>query len=148
MFSAENMSRFNRRVAGFHIHIGYTLLTPDITKLVMNRYIAKAFDFFVVYPSRQHHNDPFREKYYGGYGNYRDTAYGNECRALGGFFTDDKYLSWAYQQAIKSVVYCSDKDNLLKLDQVGVLDTNDRLLASKYYAMLGIELADQLIKNS
>lgn len=146
-FAAANMSRFNKRVAGFHIHIGYKLEDEGyITKSSMNRYIAKAFDYFVVFPSRQYHSDPFREEYYGGYGNYRDTAYGNECRALGGFFTDDKYLGWTYDQTIKAIEYCSNPDNLPKLDQVDVLETKNLDLANKYYKILEIDLNDQLIK--
>jgi hypothetical protein len=146
-FQADNMSRFNKRVAGFHIHIGYTLLNDSISKKEMDKFIARAFDYFVVFPARQHHNDPFREKYYGGYGNYRNTPYGNECRALGGFFTDDEYLPWVYRQTIKAVTFCSDPENVEKLMSVDVLSTGDLELANKFYGVLGISLPDQLIKK-
>lgn len=147
-FSAENMSRFNKRVAGAHQHIGYELTTDKATKRKMNRYIAKAFDFFVVYPARLHHNDLFREKFYGEYGNYRDCpAYGVECRSLGGFFTHDDYLPWVYDQTIKSIEFCSNEENLKLLDAVDQPKTDDTELMNKYYDILGIDLKKQLIKN-
>ena len=77
MFSAENMSHLPKRVAGLHIHVGYKLLSDEYSQRSINRSIAKAFDYFVVWPSRQLHNDEFRAKYYGNYGVYRDCpAYG------------------------------------------------------------------------
>lgn len=148
MFSAENMGRFNKRVAGAHQHIGYELTTDKLTKRKMNRYIAKAFDFFVVYPARLHHNDEFREKFYGEYGNYRDCpAYGVECRSLGGHFTDDKYLAWVYEQTIKTIEFCSIDTNIQLLDLVDQPVTKDSKLMTKYYDILKINLDLQTIKN-
>ena len=146
-FSAENMSFMPQRVAGHHHHIGYQLLTGTITQKVMNRYIAKAFDYFVVFPARQHHNDEFRAKYYGNYGVYRDCpAYGLEARALGGHFTADEHLAWAYEQTIKAVEFCSEDDNLPLLLSVKAPVTEDVEFTLTQYEILGVNLSDQLIK--
>jgi len=143
-FAAENMAMFNARVAGAHQHIGYTLLTDKITKKMMNSFIAKAFDYFVIYPSRVHHNDPFRAKYYGEYGNYRDTSYGLEVRALGGYFNADKYLGWIYDQTIKTIEFCSVGDNLKILNVMGSPEFGD---VNKHYETLNINLKEQLIND-
>ena len=147
-FSAENMSFMPIRVAGHHHHIGYQLLTDDLSLSQMNRYIAKAFDYFVVYPARQHFNDEFRAKYYGNYGVYRDCPYGLEARALGGHFTADEHLAWTYEQTIKAVHYCADPDNLKLLDMVEAPITEDAEVTEKFYAILGIDLNKQLIKET
>lgn len=148
-FSAENMSFMPIRVAGHHHHIGYFLTEEcQLNKKQMNRYIAKAFDYFVVYPARQHHNDEFRAKYYGNYGVYRDCpAYGVECRALGGHFTADEHLAWTYEQTIKAVRYCSNHENLVLLDSVKAPVTEDAEFTLGQYAVLGIDLNEQLIKE-
>lgn len=146
-FSAENMSFMPIRVAGHHHHIGYQLLTDDLSLNQMNRYIAKAFDYFVVYPARQHHNDEFRAKYYGNYGVYRDCPYGLEARALGGHFTADEHLAWTYEQTIKAIHYCADPENLKLLDLVEAPVTEDVESTLKFYDVLGINLDDQLIKE-
>ena len=148
-FSAENMSFMPTRVCGDHQHIGYELLTDKMGESRMNRYIAKAFDYFVTFPSRQHHNDEFRAKYYGNYGVYRDCpSYGGvECRALGGHFTADEHLEWTYKQTIKAVEYCSIQENLALLDAVNAPITEDLSKTVEYYDILGINLSDQLIKD-
>lgn len=149
-FSAENMSFMPIRVAGDHQHIGYFLLeNAEISQRKMNRYIAKAFDYFVTFPSRQHHNDEFRAKYYGSYGVYRDCpAYGLECRALGGHFTHDDHLEWVYNQTIKAVEYCSESENLELLDMVESPITENVEQSLVWYKMLGIDIDKQLIINS
>ena len=148
-FSAENMSHLPYRVSGTHLHCGYTLLSDTLTKRQMNRYIAKAFDYFATYPSRQHHNDEFRAKYYGNYGVYRDAdAYGLEVRALGGHFGADEHLAWMYEQIIKTVHYCADLENLKLLDMVEAPITEDAEVTEKFYAILGIDLNNQLIKET
>lgn len=145
-FAAENMSHLPLRVAGDHQHIGYELLTDKYTKKEMNRFIARAFDYFCVFPSRQHHNDEFRAKYYGPYGVYRDCpAYGLEVRALGGHFTAQEHLSWVYQQTIKAVEFCNVEANLELLEQVDSPRTEDLALSKQYYDFLGINLNEQLI---
>jgi len=147
-FSAENMSFMPVRVAGHHHHIGYELLTNTMGQSRMNRYIAKAFDYFVTFPSRQHHNDEFRAKYYGNYGVYRDCpAYGLEARALGGHFTADEHLEWTYNQTIKAVEYCALQENLDRLDAVKAPITEDLATTLEYYKVLEIELSEQLIKD-
>lgn len=147
-FSAENMSHLPMRVCGDHQHIGYTLLSEEISPRKMNRYIAKAFDYFVTWPSRQHHNDDFREKYYGPYGVYRDCpAYGLECRALGGHFTHPEHLSWVYQQTIKAVEFCANPENLEALDKVQAPVTKDLKSTLEGYAVLGLDYKQFLIKE-
>ena len=147
-FSAENMSHLPKRVAGLHLHAGYQLVTDTLTKRQMNRYIAKAFDYFAVFPSRQHFNCEFRAKYYGNYGVYRDAdAYGLEVRALGGHFGADEHLAWMYEQIIKTIQYCSNSDNLPLLDSVKAPVTEDIEFTMGQYAVLGIDLNEQLIKE-
>lgn len=149
-FSAENMSHMPQRVCGHHHHIGYSLSDGcQLTRKQMNRYIAKAFDYFVVFPARQHHNDEFRAKYYGNYGVYRDCpSYGGvECRALGGHFTADEHLAWTYEQTIKAVQYCALLENLDRLDSVKAPVTEDTEFTMSQYAVLGIDLNEQLIKE-
>lgn len=113
----------------------------------MNRYIARAFDYFCVYPSRLHHNDEFRAKYYGPYGVYRDCVYGLEVRALGGHFTAPEHLSWVYQQTIKAVEFCNTESNLKLLESVDAPIFDDKALTMQNYAVLGIDLNEQLIKE-
>lgn len=147
-FEAENMSHLPIRVAGDHQHVGYQLLTDKYTQRQMNRYIARAFDYFCVYPSRLHHNDEFRAKYYGPYGVYRDCpAYGLEVRALGGHFTAPEHLSWVYRQTIKSVVFCSNEENLNLLESVDAPIFEDPKFTQSQYDILGINLEEQLIKE-
>lgn len=147
-FQAENMSHLPIRVCGDHQHIGYTLLTDDIGQRKMNRYIAKAFDYFVTWPSRQHHNDDFRARYYGPYGVYRDCPeYGLECRALGGHFTHPEHLEWVYKNTIKAVIYCADEENLTLLDAVEAPATEDVEQTLRNYAVLGINYDELLIKT-
>ena len=147
LFTADDLTKKRRRSCGNHVHVGYQLLTDKYTQKQMNRYIAKAFDYFVTYPSRLHHNDEFREKYYGNYGVYRDTQYGNECRALGGYFTGDKYLEWVYEQTIKAVQFCSEEVNLQKLDKIGSPVTKDAEYTQFQYDILEINLKEQLVKT-
>jgi hypothetical protein len=147
-FSAENMSHLPVRVSGTHLHCGYTLLSDSLTKKQMNRYIAKAFDYFAVFPSRQHFNCEFRAKYYGNYGVYRDApAYGLEVRALGGHFGADEHLAWMYEQIIKTIEYCSNSENLPLLDSVKAPVTEDVEFTMSQYMVLGIDLNKQLIKE-
>ena len=102
------------------------------------------FDYFVVYPSRQIYNDPVRAKYYGDYGNFRITSYGVECRSLGGYFTDDKYLSWLFDQSMKIFDFCGNPDNIKLLDLVGTPDEN----TEENYKVLGINLHEKLYENN
>jgi len=148
-FSAENMSFMPIRVAGGHIHCGYFLTEgSQVTQKQMNRYIAKAFDYFVVFPARQHHNDEFRAKYYGNYGVFRDCQYGVEARALGGHFMADEHLAWVYEQTIKAITYCANHENLPLLDSIKAPVTEDVEFTMSQYAVLGIDLNEQLIKEN
>lgn len=113
----------------------------------MNGAIARAFDYFVVYPARLHHNDEFRAKYYGIYGSYRDTSYGLEVRSLGGYFSKDKFLGWIYDNTIKMLEFCSSLENIEKLKKVDSLyETVDSKLIKSYYSTLGVNINKLLIK--
>ena len=149
IFSAEDMSHLPIRVSGTHLHVGYSLSEDcKISKKDMNRAIARAFDYFMVYPSRLIHNDKFRSKYYGIYGCYRDTSYGLEVRALGGYFSQDKYLGWIYDGIIKSVEFCSNLENIDKLKKVNSLyNETAQATVDKYYEILGINLTELQFKD-
>ena len=67
-----------------------------------------------------------------------------ECRSLGGYFGDDKYLSWIFDQGMKIFDYCSNPDNIKLLDLVGAPDEN----AEESYKVLGINLEEQLYENN
>lgn len=143
MKSPDNLSKLNHRVAGFHIHIGYEY-SGDISSDFMAMYIARAFDYFVVYPSRVHYNDKIRAKYYGDYGNFRIKPYGVEVRSLGGFFTQDKFLPWIWDQTMKTLEFCSKESNLELLDQVDPPEYNTK----QNYKLLNINLNKQLYGNT
>ena len=128
---ADDMSDMNHRVAGFHIHIGYDTY---LDKTFLNQIIAKAFDYFLVYPSRLKHNDEIRSVYYGGYGNYRDKEYGLECRSLGGKFTEDKYLGKVYDNVMKMIKFINSTDGIEKIINLG------NSFSEAHYNMLGINI--------
>ena len=89
----------NTRQIGFHIHIGYEISEDcNYSKKDLNIAITRAFDALISYQSDKIHESKERRKYYGKFGSYRDKPYGVECRSLGGFFTQDKYLEWIYDQ--------------------------------------------------
>lgn len=140
--SPKDLATLNWRVAGFHIHLGYEY-EGDIQSDYIAMYIARAFDYFVVYPSRQIFDDPIRAKYYGDYGNFRIKSYGVECRSLGGHFCDDKYLDWVYEQSIKAVKFCDNPENIEKLDQVNSPEFDSEL----NYKFLNINLEEQIYGN-
>jgi hypothetical protein len=105
------------RPVGFHIHMGYDNPTIYPSELLANA-IARAYDIFVVYPSLEIHSDERRWKNYGGYGKFREKPYGLEVRSLGGFFTQDKYLSWVFDQSYKAFLYaCENVEILLGMEE-------------------------------
>lgn len=130
--------RNNKRQAGFHIHISYTINDKcDIFKREMNGLIAKAMDCFLGMPSDEILFSEERRGSYGVLGAYRDTSYGLEYRSLGGFFTASEYLPWVYDQTIKAIDFCKSIENLELL----------RTLTSannKNYEKLNISLAKQI----
>lgn len=115
LVSADNLASSLNRSAGFHIHIGYEKIDNSIREKELNKALAKAYDFFCINPSRLHHYDKFRSNNYGVFGAYRNKPYGVEVRSLGGFFSNDEYLEWVYNQAIKSVKFISNPTNLRKI---------------------------------
>lgn len=130
------------RSAGMHIHISYDIVDKNcgINKTEFNRLIAKAMDYFVGIPSDQIFYSGERRKFYGALGSYRNTNYGGvEYRSLGGFFTQDKYLGWIYDQTMKAIDYCKEIHNIELLREIHSPDV-------KNYEILGINLEEQLIK--
>lgn len=105
---AENMSRIKTRVAGFHIHIGYE---SDLEKHIMDNFIARAFDLFLTIPSYQINPDKTRLKYYGGLGNFRSKPYGIECRSLGSFMSQDRFLGPIVDKVTQMFEYLNDSNN-------------------------------------
>lgn len=120
--------RSNLRTAGFHIHLGLayegtyqdinsqqTKSLKDLTntalekviKFHINRVIVKIFDLLVTNTSRHIHVHQERAKGYGSFGAFRNTPYGLECRSLGGYFTQKKYLWWVAEQSIRAISHTS-----------------------------------------
>lgn len=113
---ANDLASENFRTCGFHIHIGYDKTSDNpFNRGVFNKIIAKAFDLFVIIPSMFTHFDRRRFENYGGLGQYRDTPYGLECRSLGGFFVDEKYLPWVIEQTCRMLTYVKDYGNASSL---------------------------------
>jgi len=104
----------NWRTAGFHIHVGYEN-TSEYPMEVVNIAIARAFDFFALLPANAYHRDTRRDNNYGGFGKFRHKPYGLELRGLSGYYSEDRFLKWAYNQTIKTV------DFVLKGDLVETL---------------------------
>lgn len=147
---ANDLSSVNYRTAGFHIHIGYDRDDEcSLSQLTMNKLIARAFDLFVVIPSYIEQFDIRRFGNYGGVGQYRDTSYGLECRSLGSYFSNDKYLPWVIKQTNKALDYVNKEENLFSLlyMEKPILKTNSNgefLFDSSIYDELGISFEEQL----
>ena len=125
---ADNLSRIPERVAGFHIHLGYSW--NGLPKVATHIIVAKAFDLFVTSPSREIYMDEIRKKYYGRFGSYRSKPYGVECRSLGGHFLQDKYLSWIWDRIEMMADYLSSLDLYSKAMQElrhGRLNTSEQM---------------------
>jgi len=150
---AKDISASSARTCGFHLHIGYDKDDNVIwSKETINNVIAKAYDMFVVLPSCMIHVDQRRFENYGGLGQYRETSYGLELRSLGGFFVDEKYLSWVFDQLEKAIEYVQDEENLYYLMYMekpvvnfkGGLFTFD----SSVYDKIELSFNNQLIKTN
>jgi hypothetical protein len=128
------------RTAGFHIHVGYENKSK-YPKEIVNIAIARAFDFFAVFPSRFEKSDIRRDENYGAYGSFRHKPYGLELRALSGYFAKDCYLKWVYTQTIKAV------DFVLEYDLVeDMLDlTKEHLNTISAESKLGIMLSSEKV---
>lgn len=131
----------NFRVAGFHIHISYNVLSDDdkYNRAVLNEAIARAFDYFVTMPSDEIRLTRERRDNYGAYGSFRDTPYGLECRSLGGYFTDDKFLGWVYDQTIKAIDFVANPENFEKLIAL-------KTPSKENYKFLNIDLQEQILE--
>jgi hypothetical protein len=148
---AKDLSQESIRTAGFHIHIGYDC-DGIWNKETLNAIITKAFDIFVIIPSCLTQVDQRRFENYGGLGQYRDTSYGVECRSLGAFFVDDKYLPWVFRQTVRALDYIQNEENLYKLMYLGKPDARFKggifSFSSAIYPDLGINLSEQLIRTN
>ena len=113
------LANMNTRQIGFHIHIGYDVLSNKYSKDEYNVAITRAFDAFISKPSDEVHYSKNRRNYYGKLGSYRDKPYGVECRSLGGYFTQDKYLGWIYDQVEAILEYVDENiDYILEVDSI------------------------------
>ncbi len=110
----------NTRQIGFHIHIGYEIPEDSkYSKQQLNIAITRAFDALISYQSDKVHYSEIRRKYYGKLGSYRDKPYGVECRSLGGFFTQKKYLGWIYDQVMNIEEFVNENiDEILEAKNV------------------------------
>lgn len=118
------LDQLKTRQAGCHIHIGYEMLSDKYSKEEYDTAIARVFDAFLAAPSDTAHYCEIRREYYGQLGSYRPKDYGLECRALGAFFSQDKYLGWIYDQTAKVFDYVNEN-----IDAVLKTETLEELLA-------------------
>lgn len=141
---AEDMSSFEFRVSGCHIHIGYT---SHYKQEVVNPIIVKAFDLFLTIPFKHHTSDEIRDKYYGGFGQYRDKKYGLECRSLGGFAFNPKYHSKIYDNLMKMIEFINSYDSMIDIieDFKFVDEFNIKKYPNRIYKRLNINYSDLLI---
>ena len=119
------------RQIGFHIHIGYEIIDEKYSKHDCNVAITKAFDTFLSNQSDSIHFSKVRRKYYGRFGSFRNKPYGVECRSLGGYFTQDKYLSWIYDQVTNVIDFVNENiEEILKaetIQQINEINTNKKI---------------------
>lgn len=150
---ANDLSDVNYRTAGFHLHFGYSLNSENpYRKDIFNKIITKAFDMFVVIPSMYKYVDRRRFENYGGLGQFRHTSYGVECRSLGAYFADERYLPWVIEQSCKALSFVkkhSNCDALLALEKpiVKFLENGMFTFDSSIYDDLEISLNEQLINE-
>jgi len=95
-----NLSKCNFRVAGCHLHIGYTG-SKELNRTNMDIAIGRLFDLFVTVPSQIIKPEPERIETYGRWGMIRRKPYGVECRTLSSYFTQSEYLPWIWDQIVK-----------------------------------------------
>lgn len=151
---ANDLSSENFRTAGFHIHIGYELNSENpFIKEVFNKIIAKAFDLFVIIPSAEIYIDKRRFENYGGLGQYRNTSYGVECRSLGGFFVDEKYLPWVIEQTCKMLSFLKNYSNSLNIltmeKPIAKFTTAGKFsFDASIYEELGLSYKEQVFTNT
>ena len=124
----------NKRVAGFHLHLGYKFDESKFGMGEIAKAIGRAYDLFVVLPSDEIKYDEFRRNNYGSYGSIRIKSYGVEVRALGSYFANDEYLDWVYDQVIKMFDWLNIEGNIEKIlsfDNVGDSDIRSNLYEVK-----------------
>lgn len=115
----------NRRVAGFHIHIGYD--KPDVDTSLK---LIKFFDLCCGVPSVLYDTDTFRRTLYGKAGSFRLPKYGVEARCLSSFMLNDEYLSLVYKQTMCAIDMVNDNMPLPEGDLVQkCINTSNKVLA-------------------
>ena len=105
----------NLRSSGFHIHIGYDGATEE-----MNERLVLAFELMVSMPLTWHDNDLYhRRNLYGLHGEYRDKAYGVECRSVGGYFiSDDQWIGKVYDLTMSAIELAGQQIDTEELRQM------------------------------
>jgi len=98
------------------------------------------------------HVDQRRFENYGGLGQYRETSYGLELRSLGGFFVDEKYLSWVFDQLEKAIGFIQFEQNIYKLlymeKPVVKFKSGIFTFESSIYEDAGLSFDEQLMKTN
>lgn len=124
----------NRRVAGFHVHIGYA--KPDVDTSIN---LVKYFDLCCGVPSVLHDQDKFRRTLYGKAGSFRLPKYGVENRCLSSKMLNDEYLGMIYDQTMLAIDMCNDKFPLPDGDLVQkCINTSNEVLAKHLIKLYGI----------
>lgn len=98
--ATPNLKKNNFRVAGCHLHIGYTG-SENLDRDRMDSAIGRLFDLFVTVPSQIIKPEPERIETYGRWGMVRRKPYGVECRTLSSYFTQTEHLPWIWDQVMK-----------------------------------------------
>lgn len=123
----------NIRVAGMHIHCGYTGNNID-TSLDLIKY----FDAYIGVPSVLKDSDTARRSLYGKAGCFRLTSYGFEYRTLSSYMmSSDELLSFVWDQIIKAIDAFREGMPLpYEADVINAIDNSDvekaKYLIKKY----------------
>jgi hypothetical protein len=91
------------RVAGDHIHIGYTKPDPEISCMLM-----KYMDLACGIPSVLYDDDIYRRTLYGQAGSFRLPDYGLEARTLSSFMLNDDLLPKVWDWTMKAIELYND----------------------------------------
>lgn len=152
----RELADIDRRPAGFHIHIG--VAQPHLLTHFKYKVITCLFDLFITNPLREVYNDLFRAKYYGQLGSYRVKSYGVECRSLGSYFTQNKYLGYIWNQVEKMFDYYekfysiflsgfASPEQVKLLDYPFVDSPHDSRLKEGFYEILNTTFEEQTFKK-
>ncbi|MEG1495443.1 MAG: hypothetical protein RR406_04015 [Bacilli bacterium] len=124
----------NKRVAGMHIHLGYS--NPDIDTSIK---LIKFFDLCCGVPSILYDRDTFRRTLYGKAGSFRLPKYGAEARCLSSYMLNDEYLPLIYKQTMLAIDMINDGFPLPESDLVQkCINTSNKVLAEHIIKLYGI----------